>query len=140
MQIPRQFGLVHGFVAIIFLALLGWTWNANAYSSLTSSENSVTVDVRPIQLRPSQPAEFEVRMNTHSVDLSQDMVSVSTLKDDQGRDYQPVAWKGSGPGGHHRKGVLEFPVIDGSSKSVKLTIRNVADVPERTFEWKIEPK
>jgi hypothetical protein len=139
MQILRQFGLVHGFIAIVLLALLGWTWNANAYSSLTSSEKSVTVDVRPIQLRPGQPAEFEVRMNTHSVDLSQDMVSVSTLMDEQGRNYQPVAWKGSGPGGHHRKGVLAFPVIDGSPKSVKLIIRDVADVPERTFEWKIEP-
>jgi len=78
-------------------------------------------------------------MNTHFVDLSQDMVSVSTLEDDRGRSYQPVAWEGSGPGGHHRKGVLEFPEIDGSAKSVKLIIREVADVPERTFEWKIEP-
>jgi len=138
MQNLKQFGVVHGFILIGLLALLGWEWNAVAYTSVTSNESGVTVDVRPIQLIPGRSAKFEVQMNTHFVNLSQDMVSVSTLRDDQGRNYQPVVWDGSGPGGHHRKGVLEFPVIDGGSKSVKLIIREVADVPERTFEWKIE--
>jgi hypothetical protein len=77
-------------------------------------------------------------MNTHTVDLVEDMTAVCTLKDDQGREYHPVSWNGAPPGGHHRKGVLEFPALDGSTKSVTLVIRNVGGVPERAFEWKVE--
>ena len=128
-----------GLLALISLfVLLGWVSDAGAYRSITSSENSVIVNVKPVELAPGQPAKFEVGMNTHSVNLLQDMVAVSTLTDDHGRTYQPVKWQGSGPGGHHRRGVLEFPALEESVKSVKLVIKDVSDVPQRMFEWKIE--
>jgi len=123
---------------VLFLALVfGLISNAYAFRPITSRENAVTVEVRPEQLVDGQPVKFTVRMNTHSVTLTEDMVAVSELKDDTGRTYQPVNWKGSPPGGHHRSGTLEFPKLEGSPKTVRLVIRNVSNVPERIFQWDI---
>jgi len=110
---------------------------AYAYERLSNRENSVRIDVIPVQLTFDQPAKFEIRLNTHSVNLSQDLVTVSTLTDSNGKKYLPSKWDGSPPGGHHRSGILEFPAINGKPESVTLTIREVASVPERTFTWKI---
>jgi hypothetical protein len=66
------------------------------------------------------------------------MVAVSSLKDNTGRVYQATAWQGSEPGGHHRKGVLEFPKLEDNTDSITLIIRNVANVLERTFEWSVK--
>ena len=111
---------------------------ARAYDRKSNRENRVRVDVVPVQLVSGKSAKFEVRMNTHSGDLSQDMVSVSTLKDDNGHEYRPVSWQGSPPGGHHRNGIIEFTILDGNTESVTLVIRDVANVPERIFTWKLE--
>ena len=109
-----------------------------AYSSITNRENAVTVDVKPEQIIVGKPIKFTIRLNTHSVDLAFDMVSVSVLKDDNGKTYQPVSWKGSPIGGHHRNGTLEFPKLEGNPKSVTLVIKNISNVPERIFQWDIE--
>lgn len=112
--------------------------NAHAYRSITSRVNRVTVDVRPEQLANGQPVKFLVRMNTHSVNLAEDMLAVSELRDNKGNTYQPLNWQGSPPGGHHRSGTLEFPKLEGTPKTVTLIIRNVSLVPERIFQWDIE--
>ncbi len=124
--------------AVFILITLGLALEAGAYERKTDRENSVRVEVVPVQLASGLQAKFKIRMNTHSVDLSQDMVAVSTLKDEKGQEYRPVNWKGSPPGSHHRSGVLEFPALEGNPQSVTLTIRNIAKVPERIFEWKID--
>ena len=111
--------------------------DASAYEMKSNSENRVRVDVRPVQLTAGQPVKFEVRMNTHSADLGQDMAAVCTLKDNNGREYKPTAWQGSPPGGHHRKGVLEFPNLTDNTESITLIIREIDNVPERTFNWRI---
>ncbi len=138
MKQRKSFGLKKGLILVGTLAMFSLATGANGYESKSSRENRVRVDVRPVSLTPSQPAKFEVRMNTHSGSLSQDMVAVSTLKDDQGRHYDPVSWQGSPPGGHHRRGVLEFPALEGNPRTVTLIIRNIADVPERKFEWRMK--
>jgi hypothetical protein len=138
MRILRPFSLL----LVLFLAtlttLLGLASDASAYDTKSNRENSVRVKVRPVKLAPGEPAKFEVRMNTHSIDLSQDMVAVTICRDDQGREYLPVSWQGSPPGGHHRQGILEFPALEGNPDRVTLIIKNIANVPERTFEWKLE--
>jgi hypothetical protein len=123
---------------VITLFLVNWTVDATAYQAQSNNQNRVRVDVRPIQLSPGKPAKFEIRLNTHSGDLSQDLVAVCTLKDDSGREYQPTHWDGSPPGGHHRSGVLEFPELGDATQSITLVIREVAKVPERVFNWSIE--
>ena len=126
------------FILLTVLFLLNLAVEVDAYDTKSNRQNSVRVDVRPIQLFPGKPARFEVRMNAHAGDLDQDIVAVSTLTDDQGRNYRPTNWKGSPPGGHHRKGVLEFPVLDGTPVSIILVIREIANVPERIYEWTVE--
>lgn len=126
---------------MVFALLLsvGFALDANAYGSKTSRKNMVTVNVKPNRITPGNPVRFKVRISTHSVELADDMVSVSTLKDDLGREYRPVRWEGSPPGGHHRKGILVFTALEGNPKSITLVIRGIGNIPERLFEWKIEP-
>ena len=123
-------------VMILFLVTLAA--DALAYKTKSNKENQVRVDVRPVQLSPGKPAKFEIRMNTHSGDLSQDLIAVCTLTDSSGREYRPINWDGSPPGGHHRSGVLEFSDLGEEAKSITLVIREVANVPERIFNWSIE--
>jgi len=125
-------------LVVVIFALAGFFSEAGAFQVKTSDENAVRVDVKPIQLTPGKPAIFEIRLNTHSVDLSYDMVQLSSLQDSQGKVYKAMNWKGSSPGGHHRRGVLEFPELQGNLQSIKLIMRDVSDVPARIFEWKIE--
>ena len=125
-------------VLIIIAGAIGLAVNAGAYEMRSNRENRVRVDVKPVQLVPGQPARFEVRMNTHSEALGEDMVAVSTLKDNKGREYQATAWQGSAPGSHHRKGVLEFQDLGDNTASIILTIKGIANVPERIFEWTVE--
>ena len=130
---------IHNFVSlliVLFFVILAF--DASAYKTKSSKENRVRVDVRPVQLLPGKPAKFEIRMNTHSGDLSQDLLAVCTLKDSSGREYLPINWDGSPPGGHHRSGVLEFSELAEGAESITLVIREVANVPERVFNWSVE--
>ena len=131
---------IFGIAALVIVAVaVGFANSAGAYEMLSNRENQVRVDVKPVELAPGQPAKFEVRMKTHSETLGEDMVAVSSLKDNTGRVYQATAWQGTEPGGHHRKGVLEFPALKDNSESITLIIRKIANVPERTFKWSVEP-
>lgn len=134
----KHMKISHFVSLIITVLLVNQAVDASAYKAQSSNENSVRVDVRPVQLLPGKPAKFEIRMNTHSGDLSQDLVAACILKDNSGREYRPSNWDGSPPGGHHRSGVLEFPELGDSAQSITLLIRQVADVPERVFNWSIE--
>ena len=124
-------------VLIVFAAII-LAAGAWGYERQSNNTNSVRVDVTPVQLNSGKPVKFEIRLNTHSVDLNFDLSAVALLKDNQGHEYRPTGWNGSPPGGHHRKGVLEFPAIDSGTKSVTLYLRDIAGVSERTFEWKTE--
>ena len=138
MKMNSRYGIFGTAALIIVAVAVGLAVNAGAYEMRSNREKRVRVDVKPVQLTPGQPAKFEVRMNTHSETLGEDMVAVSSLKDNLGRVYQAIAWQGSGPGGHHREGVLEFPTLEDNPESITLIIRKVANVSERTFEWSVE--
>ena len=138
MKINRIYA-IFGIAALVLVTVaVGLTADAGAYEMRSNGENRVRVDVKPVQLAPGQPVRLEVRMNSHSETLGEDMVAISSLKDNAGRLYQATAWQGSEPGGHHRKGVLEFPKLENNTESITLIIRKVASVPERTFEWSVE--
>jgi hypothetical protein len=127
---------------IIVVMAAFWVWvglngNALAFDTQTNDENAVRVDVKPVTLDAGKTAVFEIRLNTHSVNLNYDMKEISSLQDNEGKIYKAIEWKGSPLGGHHRRGILEFPKLQGTPQSVKLIIRGVAGVPERSFEWKI---
>lgn len=98
----------------------------------------VTIEVKPVQLTPGEFAKFKVTMNTHSVELNHDLKALSVLTDNLGREYRPQKWDGPPPGGHHMEGVLLFPKLMNDVKTVKLVIKNVANVPARYFEWQVK--
>lgn len=125
-----------GLISVVFI--LNLTSVAGAYEVQSNRQNSVRVDVQPVQLKPGQPVKFEIRLNTHSEDLGQDLIAVSALEDNNGRKYRPIDWDGSPPGGHHRQGVLAFPALDGTPASITLVIRDIAAIPARIFKWSLE--
>ena len=118
--------------------------SVNGANALARADNqgAVTVNVTPTNLTsPGETLDFDVSLETHMVDLSMDIASLSTLKTDTGITVKATAWNGP-KGGHHVKGKLSFPTSqDGKSilqgaKTLTLTIRNV-DAAERTFSWQI---
>lgn len=110
------------------------------YETLADEQGAVSVAVTPVGLRTDVPTlDFEVVLDTHSIDLSMDLAALATLTTDNGRSVTATLWDAV-PGGHHVSGVLTFPalvegtaVLDGAS-SLTLTIRNV-DALERVFTW-----
>lgn len=100
------------------------------FQTLTSDENDVE-----FQITPLAPNEFQIAMNTHSVDLDFDLTQISTLHDNFGKDYYPFKWDGSEPGGHHREGILKFLPINNNAKSIKLVI---IDSTKREFMWDLK--
>lgn len=119
--------------------------NANGNSELArlDEQGAVVFEVTPLNLgTPADTLEFDVAMNTHSVDLSMDLVALSTLSTDEGVTVSASKWD-SIPGGHHVSGTLIFPsaqdgksILEGASK-LTLTIVNV-DAPSRVFEWELK--
>lgn len=116
----------------------------NSSTNLVRSDNqgAVTIDVQPVNLsNPGDTLEFDVSMNTHSVNLNMDIATLATLTTDNGNTAQGEAWDG-GAGGHHVSGMLSFPasvngksILDGAS-TLTLTIKNI-DAPERVFTWSL---
>jgi hypothetical protein len=110
---------------------------------LTDDQGAVVVTVKPLDLGDQdEQLQFEVALNTHSVDLSMDLAALATLATDTGLTVQASAWDAP-RGGHHVSGRLSFPsqvdgksLLDGTSR-LTLVIKGV-DVSERTFLWELE--
>lgn len=107
----------------------------------TSSGGGVTVEVEWRGLSDGSLV-FGVTMDTHSGSLDQyDLRDIAILRDDSGREYLPGSWDAP-PGGHHRKGVLTFPISGppnpGTVKYLELILRGVAGVAERDFRWELD--
>ncbi|MBI2984702.1 MAG: hypothetical protein HYY50_03695 [Candidatus Kerfeldbacteria bacterium] len=98
----------------------------------TNAENGMTVSVTP-QRNTDGSWEFSVSIDNHAVNVTQDMVTISSLIDAAGQAASPQGWVGDPPGGHHRKGILKFGVL--ASPPVSLTLRDLGGVPVRTFMW-----
>ena len=119
--------------------------NAEGNRDLTrvDEQGMVAFEVTPLNLGiPADTLEFDVAMNTHSVDLSMDLATLATLTTDTGLTIQAAKWDAV-PGGHHVSGKLIFPatqngksILEGVSK-LTLTIVKV-DAPSRLFEWELK--
>lgn len=108
----------------------------------TDSQGAVEFVVTPLNLTaPGETLDFDVSMNTHSVDVSWDLAAQSVLKTDTGREVKGLSWPVGG--GHHYEGKLTFPaktadgkaLLDGAT-TLTLVIRD-ADAPERVFVWEL---
>jgi hypothetical protein len=104
-----------------------------------SDEAMVTVEITPLNLddKAAITLNFTVGLNTHSVDLSYDYKSIATLSNDAGDKVPALKWDGPSSGGHHVSGTLSFPALKNRGQTLTLTLRGIANVPERTFTWKV---
>lgn len=109
-------------------------------------QGAVEFEIRPRNLLSPVGGliEFDVFMNTHSVDLSMDLAELSTLETDLGLHVSAGWW--SGGSGHHVQGVLTFPEKDPAGRMIlegarTITLRIVGvDVSVREFEWEALPE
>lgn len=106
-------------------------------------QGAVTVSVTQLNLNgPTETLDFNVVMDTHSVDLSMDLAEQAELTTDTGLVVTANGWDGA-RGGHHVSGTLSFPaVIDGETvlnnvTRLTLTLRDV-DAAERVFTWQLQ--
>ncbi|HSB90248.1 MAG TPA: hypothetical protein VLD63_09515 [Anaerolineales bacterium] len=111
----------------------------------TDDQGSVVFQVTPLNLgSPGETLDFDVSMNTHSVDVGWDLAAQSVLITDSGVEVQGVSWPVGG--GHHYGGTLSFPartaegtpVLEGAS-TLTLVIRDT-DVAKRVFTWELTPR
>ncbi|MEK7354571.1 MAG: hypothetical protein AABZ77_08715 [Chloroflexota bacterium] len=106
----------------------------------TSNEGGVTIDVEWRGLKDGSLV-FGVVMDTHSGSVDQyDLKRLATLRDSGGKEYRP----GSPDiplGGHHRSGLLTFPISEpsslGTAKYFELILRDIAGIAERDLKWEL---
>ncbi len=123
---------------LIFVMVLGIACNKTApsqksdktYKKITSP-GQVEISLVP-SLVKNDKLQFKMRMNTHSVSLSQlDLKKLITLETSDGSIHPSDVPKLSG---HHSGGTVTFDLKKPVDK-IKVIIRDVPDKPERVFEW-----
>ncbi len=116
------------------------SWNQ---TTQIDEQGEVAVEVTPLNWNAQDGTlEFEISLDTHSVDLSMDLVKLSTLITDAGIEVHATNWDAP-LGGHHVGGKLIFPsavdgmfILDGATK-ITLQLRDI-DAPLRIFEWGLD--
>jgi hypothetical protein len=109
-----------------------------APATQSSVDRGVTIKVTPKAIGPSDSRwEFGVVLDTHSADLSDDLVQSASLTTDDGRTLKPASWAGAAPGGHHREGVLAFDAPTPRPASIELTIVRPGESAPRTYRWQL---
>ncbi len=96
-------------------------------------EGRVTVELTPVKFEDGK-IYFEIKLNTHSVELSQFNLTELTSLEFKGKELKPIS--APGIGSHHSSGVIIFDT--GSNKNAPdrftVKIRNL-DSDERVFTW-----
>ncbi|MBI5729379.1 MAG: hypothetical protein HY983_04055 [Candidatus Magasanikbacteria bacterium] len=111
---------------------------SRTFASRSDEQGEVSVEVQPIKIETSGQAQFTVTLNTHSVELNDDLTKQTALYDDQSHFYKPISWTGAEPGGHHRSGTLTFGPLNSQPQYVELKIKDVGGIPLRTFRWDLK--
>lgn len=104
-----------------------------------STEAGVTVSVTPQAIAAGAKTwNFDVALNTHSQDLSDDFSKTTVLVDDRSTEYRPVAWEGAGPGGHHRSGALKFAAGKQFPQALEMRMVRPGEAKPRSFRWQLK--
>lgn len=110
---------------------------ASSMSTASHSGGGVTVKVTYRTPQPTDEIRFEVALDTHSVNLDgYDLKDLALLRDAGGKTYEPVRVENKGSG-HHRNVIVVFPRPSGGAQQVEIVIRDIADVKQRAFRFKI---
>jgi len=104
----------------------------------SSVAQGVTVKVTPKAVGAADRRwEFSVVLDTHSADLSDDLVQSVTLTTGDGRTLKPLSWVETVPGSHHREGVLGFDVPAPRPTSIELRIARPGESAARILRWQL---
>lgn len=110
---------------------------SRTWETKTDAQGQVEVTVTPVNLAADYGSwQFSVTLETHSVELDYDLTKIATLRDNKSNEYQPLAWEGDPPGGHHREGQLLFAPIKPWPSTIELEIRNIDNIT-RLFKWNL---
>ncbi len=138
-MLTRRNAFLFGVAATISFMATSGSRSEPKLESRTSNENGVVVVVTPKHLGRNDPVwEFAISMDTHVRPLSEDIAKDSVLVDASGRRYTSAKWEGTGSGGHHRTGTLQFPRPETPSSSVVLEIDGVGGSAKRIFSWHLD--
>lgn len=107
-----------------------------AWAPVTTNEAAVAVKVTPRVLQGAV-WDFDVVFDTHSQELKDDLLKTAVLVGADGSEVAPLEWKGAGPGGHHRAGVLRFNALEPAPATVVLRITRPGEAKPRVFQWKL---
>lgn len=119
----------------VFAASVGMA--AATLPTQTSSQSSVTVKVTPRNLAAGT-WEFDVVFDTHSQELTDELGKTAVLVSDGGTPHSPLKWQGDPPGGHHRKGVLQFKPVSPMPAAIELQIKRSGETAPRSFRWQLK--
>jgi hypothetical protein len=109
---------------------------SSTLSARTNDQGGVRVVVTPRpQTVNATTWEFDVALDTHTKPLTDDLAAVSSLVDDQGKSTPAKSWTGDPPGGHHRKGVLQFSAPTNNPAAFEVRVKGIGGVDVRTFRW-----
>lgn len=106
-----------------------------ALAPVTTNAAAVTVKVTP---RPFGATwDFDVVFDTHSQELTDDLLKSAVLVGRDGSELRPIEWKGAAAGGHHRAGVLRFAAPNPAPTAVVLRITRPGEPKPRVFQWTV---
>lgn len=113
---------------------------AAAGSASTQRSEGGQVTVEATWAGPAAGASFDVKLDTHSVDLDSLDLSNAILRNNRGETLSAEPWNAA-RGGHHREGTLTFvgnvSPFFARATWIELVLTSVGDVPERTLRWQI---
>jgi len=118
------------------LALLATSVTAAPLATQSSTESGVTVKATPTAVTGDRWS-FEIELETHSADLSDDLVKTASLVANDGAALSPLDWRGDPPGGHHRKGTLQFKAVEPPPARIELKIVRDGEPAPRVFGWQL---
>jgi hypothetical protein len=120
--------------------LVGTAAVAADLASQSSEGGGVTIDVKPLDVAAGAAKwSFQVSLNTHSQDLSDDLARTAFIVNRAGKKNElPIGWEGDVPGGHHRKGVLSFKALTPLPAAIELRIQRAGEKAPRVFRWDLD--
>lgn len=108
----------------------------SSFVTLINTQSNVTVKVTP-RVMQGDILEFDVVFDTHSQQLTDDLLKNATLVPAGASPIPPLEWKADPPGGHHRKGVLRFGAIKPVPTDFELRIDRPGEQNARVFHWSL---
>jgi hypothetical protein len=126
------------FIVGILIFFIAMSALAAELTSQRNSASGVTVTVVPQEFAPTAKTwDFKVVLDTHTQELTDDLVKAATLLDDKGTKHVPISWEGAAPGGHHREGTLKFNAISPKPQAIELQIQRTGEAAPRSFRWQL---